>query len=73
MDYKAFYSDVEIWIQQANQAAMKYGMDNSDFWAWVAESASKICSRYGNNRLVIKQMMMLSEWLEEVYESRKTK
>lgn len=66
MDYKAFFADMEQWIQQVNQAAMKHGMDHPDFWAWVAESAGAMCRKYGDHRLAIKQMMMLVEWLEEV-------
>lgn len=72
MDYKAFFADVEVWIGQANQAAMRHGMENPDFWRWVADSAGALCRKYQEHRLAIKQMMMLVEWLEEVYESRKT-
>jgi len=68
MDYKAFFADVLNWIGQANQMATKYGMANQEFWSWVANSACEICNRYDNNQLVLKQMMMLTEWLEEVYE-----
>ena len=72
MDYRAFYDDVIGWIASANLTASKLGMNNPDFWAWVADSASKLCQKYNENRLVIKQMMMLVEWMEEVYESRGT-
>lgn len=68
MDYGAFFADVQTWIGQANQAAAKYGMQNEDFWTWVADSSAAICEKYQENRLAIKQMMMLVEWLEEVYE-----
>lgn len=71
MDYKAFYNDVAEWIGQANQAAMRHGMDKPDFWQWVADSAGALGKKYQENRIVIKQMVMLVEWLEEVYEKRK--
>ncbi|MFH5185745.1 hypothetical protein ACHHV8_25565 [Paenibacillus sp. TAB 01] len=71
MDYKAFFADVLDWIGQANQAAMKHGMESPDFWAWVTESTGGLCRKYQDNRLAIKQMMTLVEWLEEVYEARK--
>jgi hypothetical protein len=71
MDYKAFFADVEAWIQQANQTAVRIGLDKPEFWAWVAESSSELCKKYGEHRLAIKQMMTLVEWLEEVYEARK--
>lgn len=71
MDYKLFFADVEIWIQKANQAAMKYGMDHETFWMWVSSSAGAMCKKYKDNSLVIKQMIMLVEWLEDVWQSQK--
>lgn len=68
MDYKAFFNDVVGWINQANQAATRYGMQKPDFWVWVADSSGELCRKYQDNRLAIKQMMMMVEWLEEVYE-----
>lgn len=67
MDYHKFYSEVADWIHQINQMAMKHGMDSDAFWKWVTNSASEICKRYNNNQLVIKQMVMLLEWLDDVY------
>lgn len=73
MDYGAFFVDVQAWIGQANQAAAQYGMQSEQFWVWVADSSSAICEKYQENRLAIKQMMMLVEWLEEVYERQNSK
>lgn len=73
MDYRALYDDVIDWIEQVNQAAAKYGMESSDFWMWVADSAGALSKKYQEHRLVVKQMVMLVEWLEEVYESRREK
>lgn len=72
MDYKLFFEDVESWIQKANQAAMKYGMDHETFWMFVSSSAAAICKKYKDHRLVIKQMLMMVEWLEEVWQAQKT-
>ncbi|NOV01360.1 hypothetical protein [Paenibacillus planticolens] len=71
MDYRLFFADVQEWISQANQAAMQYGMENPLFWQWVADSSGMLCKKYQENRIAIKQMMMLVEWLEEVYDSRR--
>jgi hypothetical protein len=71
MDYKAFFWDVFMWTQQVNQEVLKLGMDSPEFWAWLADSTSELCRKYQDNRLAIKQMMMLVEWLEEVYEARR--
>jgi hypothetical protein len=70
MDYRAFFADVLEWIGQANHAAARHGMDKPEFWQWVADSSSAICRKYQDHRLVIKLMMALIEWLEEVYEQR---
>lgn len=67
MDYQKFYAEVVNWINQVNQMAMKHGMDSNGFWNWVTISTGEICNRYNNNPLVKKQMVMLYEWLDEVY------
>jgi hypothetical protein len=71
MDYKAFFTDVLSWIGQANQSAARHGMESPDFWKWVAYSAGELCKKYQDNRLAIKQMVMMVEWLEEVFEKSK--
>lgn len=67
MDYEAFFKDVLAWINQANKLAAQYGMESSDFWSWVTRSTGQIGDKYNNNPLVIKQMVMLHEWLDEIY------
>ncbi|MGP3787172.1 hypothetical protein [Paenibacillus sp. 1A_MP2] len=36
-----------------------------------ADSAGAICRKYEDNRLAVKQMVMMIEWLEEVYEKQR--
>lgn len=67
MDYKAFFADIADWINQVNQQAVQHGMGSNEFWKWVTHSMGEIGNKYGNNKLVVKQMAMLYEWLEEVY------
>ncbi|QOY37058.1 hypothetical protein AWH56_005295 [Anaerobacillus isosaccharinicus] len=73
MDYKAFYAKVADWIYQVNQNAIKFGMDSDEFWNWVADSIGEICNKYNNNPLVKKQMTMLHDWLEEIYQKGREK
>lgn len=68
MDYKAFYAEIALWINECNQIAMQHGMDSKEFWDWVMNSSRAICEKYNNDVLVKKQMVMLYAWLEEVYE-----
>lgn len=67
MDYQAFYSEIANWIIQVNQQAATLGMQSNAFWDWVMTSSGELGNKYGNTDLVIKQMLMLIEWLEEVY------
>lgn len=67
MDYQAFFNEVVNWINQTNQLAAKHGMESSDFWTWVTRSTGELADKYNNNPLVIKQMVMLHEWLDEIY------
>ncbi|TFJ92151.1 hypothetical protein [Lentibacillus salicampi] len=71
MDYEKFFADVITWINQTNQLAVKYGMESSDFWTWVTHSTGELANKYDNNPLAIKQMVMLHEWLDEIYFSSK--
>lgn len=67
MDYEKFFSEIAAWIQSVNQMATTHGMDSDPFWKYVMQSSREICERYGNNDLVLKQMVMLYAWLEDVY------
>lgn len=67
MDYQAFFADVANWIMQVNQQAATLGMHSDAFWNWVVTSSGELGSKYGNTDLVIKQMLMLIDWLEDVY------
>lgn len=71
MDYQTFYNDVVSWINQVNQVAAQHGMESEQFWDWVAESTDALSKKYQDNQLVIKQMVMLIRWLEEVYENHR--
>lgn len=68
MDYHKFYAEVAAWIVQVNQKAVAHGMGSSDFWDWITSSANDFNKRY-NNPLVYKQMIMLCDWLHDIYES----
>lgn len=67
MDYQKFFNEVVSWINEANDNAVKLGLESSEFWTWVTRSIGEMCNRYDNNPLVIKQMVMLHEWLDEIY------
>lgn len=67
MNYNQFYQEVAIWINQANDLAGKHGLGSNTFWLWVTKSTGELCDKYNNNELAIKQMVMLHEWLDEMY------
>uniref|UniRef100_UPI00359FDFD4 hypothetical protein n=1 Tax=Jeotgalibaca porci TaxID=1868793 RepID=UPI00359FDFD4 len=69
MDYTAFYAEVANWIMQVNQQASTLGMQSPAFWDWVVTSTGDIGNKYGNTDLVVKQMLMLINWLEGVHKN----
>lgn len=71
MDYQKFYNEIVEWIMQVNQKAVQLGMESPEFWSWVMVSVGEFEVRYEKNKLVIKQMVMMVEWLEEIYFERK--
>jgi hypothetical protein len=71
MDYNQFYVEVAAWIQQANQMGVHYGLASSQFWEWVADSSGELTIKYNNNPLVVKQMVMLVEWMESFLDKQK--
>lgn len=71
MDYQKFFSEVVAWINEANNKAVQLGLDSHEFWTWVTRSEGEMCERYDNNPLVTKQMVMLHEWLDEIYHANK--
>jgi len=46
-------------------------MQSTEFWTWVTQSEGEMCEKHNNNPLVIKQMIMLHEWLAEIYYKNK--
>lgn len=73
MDYKAFYAEIVDWINQCNQRAATHGIESDLFWKWVTQSMGEIGNKYGNTKLVVKQMSMLFEWLEDIYRESKVR
>jgi len=71
INYQKFYNEIVEWINQVNQKAGQLGMDHEEFWKWVMESVAQFEIRYNKNKLVVKQMVMMVQWLEEIYELRK--
>lgn len=72
MNYEQFYQEVAKWINQSNQLAIQYGLQSNEFWTWVLDSIGEISNKYNNNELVKRQMMMLHDWLIDIYEGSKT-
>lgn len=67
MDYDVFFDEVKAWIKQCNVNAVEKGMHSVEFWEWVSMSIADICDRYQNDELVKRQMLMLYQWLNDLY------
>jgi hypothetical protein len=73
MDYQKFFAEVAAWVLEVNKQAVKYGMDSDPFWKWIVQSSTDICEQYGNNKLVINQMVMLVDWVQDIYSEMQSK
>lgn len=71
MDYNKFFAEVAEWINEANDKAVKYGLQSHEFWTWVMRSTGEMCERYNNNDLVKNQIAMLVNWLMDLYANNK--
>lgn len=71
MDVDKFYSEVANWIKECNQMAIQHGMHSNYFWSWVMRSTGELSNKYGNNELVKMQIIMLVDWLNDIYERSK--
>lgn len=68
MNYETFYKEIVNWINSCNTKAAELGFHSEAYWNWIGLSIADISERYNNNDLVKKQMVMLYEWLYEMYE-----
>ena len=71
MDYKQFFADVENWIYECNNQAVKLGFMTDEFWNWVVKSLEGFTKKYNNEKLAMKQASMLLEWLDELWKDMK--
>lgn len=67
MDFHIFYQDVIKWMEANNQMISKYSIQSDTYWDWVVKSSGYMCNKYDNHQLVINQMMMLMNYLENIY------
>ncbi|TGA95536.1 hypothetical protein E4665_17900 [Sporolactobacillus shoreae] len=71
MDYKKFFGDVADWVLEVNNKASSLGLDSDPFWKWIMQSSAEISERYENNKLVVNQMVMLVDWVQDIYRASK--
>lgn len=72
--YDQFYSEIARWINTCNLKAVELDFHSEEYWDWVSLSIANISERYNNHILVKRQMVMLYEWLYDMYqESLKNK
>lgn len=73
MNYIHFYSvEIPEFMARSNQMAQMAGFGSERYWFWVVGAISRICKKYNDNELVVRQFGLLFEWLEEQAERVKT-
>ncbi|WP_086348770.1 hypothetical protein [Candidatus Enterococcus clewellii] len=71
MNYKAFFQDVTIWMDQINEVVQRHSIFTDEYWDHVVKSAGELCNKYGNHELVKQQMSMLIGYLDQQYRKAK--
>ncbi|WP_088838946.1 hypothetical protein [Listeria sp. ILCC792] len=67
MNYESFFQDVTAWMTESNYQLEKHTLFSREYWDWVMQSARKLCDKYDNHPLVMRQVKMLYEYQEELY------
>ncbi|GAF41143.1 hypothetical protein FC83_GL000929 [Agrilactobacillus composti DSM 18527 = JCM 14202] len=66
MNYAAFFNDLNQWIQENNKQAQLVGFDTMPYWNWVTHTTGELSKKYDDNWLVIKMLVGVLEYLDEV-------
>lgn len=67
MDYKAFFEDVALWMDESNEQLKHHSLFAREYWDWVMRSTRQLCDKYDNHPLVMRQVKMLYEYQEALY------
>lgn len=71
LDYHEFMNKVADWIVAQENAAQRYGFGSVEYFEWVFESSGKLCDEYENHPFVSRQMLMIFEYIDEVFKNQK--
>lgn len=69
MDWKAFFADLEKWMQASNVMVQRYGGLNENYFEWLVQTLNVIYERYPSElarRFLFDIMEAQEEQLKEV-------
>lgn len=69
MDWKAFFADLEKWMQASNVMVRRYGGLNENYFEWLVQTLNVIYERYPSplaRRFLLDIMEAQEEQLKEV-------
>lgn len=69
MDWKAFFADLEKWMQASNVMVQRYGGLNESYFEWLVQTLNVIYERYPSTlarRFLFDVMDAQEEQLKEV-------
>nr|DAP81557.1 MAG TPA: hypothetical protein [Caudoviricetes sp.] len=69
MDWKAFFADLEKWMQASNVMVQRYGGLNENYFEWLVQTLNVIYERYPSTlarRFLFDIMEAQEEQLKEV-------
>lgn len=71
LNYHEFLNQVADWIVEQEKVAQKFGFGSVEYFDWVFESSGKLCDEYENHPFVSRQMLMIFEYIDEVFKNQK--
>ena len=70
-DYRKFMNEVVDWIEAQEEAAQRFGFGSEQYFDWVFKTSGQLCDKYENHPFVSRQMLMIFEYIDEVFKNQK--
>ena len=67
MNWQAFFTDLQKWMEASNETSKTYPITTDEYWSWLVGTIGFIGNRYNNHPLVLKILCSLIEFQEENY------
>lgn len=67
MDWKAFFTDVQLLMANANDYLKQLSLQSDDYWNWLVKSLGEIGNKYNNHPLANKMLIEILNYQSDIY------